>query len=93
MHTLATFLVSFPEFTSIDSAYVHAKLDEAELQIDPDVWGTLETAGHGYLAAHLLALSPFGNTAKLDVSKSVTTTYERHYRRLVGMVTQGIRST
>jgi hypothetical protein len=91
VHTLASFLVSFPEFSATDAPLLTAKLAEAEAQIDPLVWGSRSTAGHGYLTAHLLAMSPFGNAAKLVDKKS--TTYETHYLRLVRIVTAGIRHT
>lgn len=94
MHTLSSFLVSFPEFSdggAPQMALAQAKLDEAALQIDPAVWGVRTNLGHGYLTAHLLAMSPMGNTAKLI--KNDTTTYEIHYLRLVRIVTAGLRST
>jgi hypothetical protein len=91
VHTRASFFVSFPEFSATDVNLVDAKLAEAAAEIDQDVWGDRATAGHGYLAAHLLAMSPFGNAAKL-VDKS-STTYEVHYKRLVRTVTAGIRYT
>jgi hypothetical protein len=94
VHDTTSFFVSFPEFSEGGApqlALVQAKLDEAQLQIDEDVWGDHADAGHGYLTAHLLAMSPMGNTAKLTDGK--TTTYEIHYRRLLGIVAAGIRST
>ncbi len=92
MHTYDTFVVSFEEFSETDRPNVQAKLDEAALDIDQTVWGTRATKGHGYLTAHLLAMSPMGNAAKL-VAKDGTTTYETHYKRLLRIVTAGIRST
>lgn len=91
LHTAATFRTSFPEFTGAPDAYVLAKLNEASRQIDAAIWGTKAIDGEGYLAAHLIALSPFGNKAKLTAVE--TTTYERHYRRLLGIVSCGIRNT
>ncbi len=94
MHTTSSFLVSFPEFADGSApqlALIQAKLDEAELQIDVHVWGTRTNLGHGYLTAHLLAMSPMGNTAKLV--KNDSTTYEQHYNRLLRVVAAGIRST
>ncbi len=94
MHTISTFLVSFPEFSDSSApqlALIQAKLDEAELELDATVWGDRTNSGHGYLTAHLLALSPLGNTAKLV--KGDSTTYWQHYVRLLRKVTAGIRST
>ncbi len=94
MHTRTTFLVSFPEFSEVDTAVVDAKLAEASRRIDASVWGDWENDGHGQLTAHLLANSPLGNAAKL-VAKGdgPKTVYEGEYRRLVRMVGAGIRST
>lgn len=90
-HTPTTFRTSFPEFVRAPDSLIAAKLAEATRQIDPALWGDKFDDGVGYLAAHKLALSPFGNTAKL--TPNTTTTYEIHYRRLLGMVTAGYRST
>jgi hypothetical protein len=90
---LAAFLVLFPEFGEVDDSLVEGKLAEALRSIDADVWGDFADDGQGYLAAHLLALSPMGNAAKLVDGKKNTTTYEGHLRRLQLQVTAGIRST
>lgn len=93
---VATFKTRFPEFGAVDSPLLQAKLDEANRRIDRGLWDAftqpLGDDGQGYLAAHLLALSPFGNAAKM-VAKDGTTTYEKHWRRLMITVTSGIRST
>ncbi len=92
MHTFATFIAAFAEFSETDQAYVQAKLDEAALDIDECVWGTRATVGHGNLTAHLLVMSPYGNGAKL-VEKETKTYYEIRYKALLRAVTAGIRST
>lgn len=92
LHTATTFRASFPEFTSAQTAYIEAKLAEAARQIDQTLWGDKAIDGHGYLSAHLMALSPFGNTAKL-VNADGSTTYDGHYQRLLRIVTSGIRNT
>ncbi len=89
---LAHFLIAFPEFGEADTPLVQAKLDEAAREIDASVWLTRADDGQGYLAAHLLAMSPMGNAAKL-VTKDASTTYETHYKRLLRIVTAGIRTT
>jgi hypothetical protein len=91
LHTSVTFIESFPEFAKAPVALLNAKLAEASRQVDQATWGDKAIDGHGYLTAHLLALSPFGNTAKLTQDSS--TTYETHYRRLLGIVACGIRNT
>jgi hypothetical protein len=74
---------------------VNAKLSEAYQQIDVSVWdtganGPKSGIGQGYLAAHLLALSPFGQGARM-IAKDGKTTYWTHYRNLQRQVCQGFR--
>lgn len=87
--TLATFKVQFPEFANSGDPLLQAHLDAALLEIGP-VWGALADQGQMYLAAHKLALSPYGQNAKM-VAKDGTTTYQVHYQRLVGIVSSGYR--
>ena len=95
MLSRAQFVASFPEFSETDIDVVDAKLAEASRRIDPTVWQQWENDGHGQLAAHLLANSPLGNTAKLNPkdTDAPKTVYEGEYRRLMKMVGAGIRST
>lgn len=87
------FLASFPEFGKGTAlTLVGAKLAEATLQVSPSVWGALTDTGIGYLTAHLLALSPSGQNARM-VAKDGVTTYFTHYRRLQRMVSSGFRVT
>ncbi|MCK6585954.1 MAG: DUF4054 domain-containing protein [Polyangiaceae bacterium] len=86
----ATFRARFPEFNTADDAYVDAKLAEALLQIDASVWGTKADLGQGYLAAHLLAVSPFGQQARLS-SKEGETTYHKVWASLRNSVASGFR--
>lgn len=91
--TLDSFVTQFPEFANTataDAAYVQAVLDAALLEIDLDVWNEKADQGQMYLAAHKLALSPFGNNAQL-VADSKETTYLAHYERLVRQVASGFR--
>jgi hypothetical protein len=84
------FVVQFPEFTNTGVALVEAMLAAAALEIDLEVWAEKATQGQYYLAAHKLALSPYGNNAEM-VTKSGTTTYEAHYAKLVRQVASGFR--
>ncbi len=68
------FLAAYPEFGESSPALVAAKLAEAELQVDAAVCGAQTDIMHGLTTAHLLALSPFGQNARM-VSKEGTTTY------------------
>lgn len=83
--TTGTWRSLFPEFNTAPDQLVQSRLDQAELQIDPAVWGDRAGEGQAYLAAHLLALAPGGQFARL-VSKTGETTYGTRYRDLIPMV-------
>jgi len=91
------FVVQFPEFTNTNVPLVEAMLAAALLEIDTDVWGLKATQGQWYLAAHKLALSPFGNNAKMIPTRKVgdgphgETTYGTHYDTLARQVASGFR--
>jgi hypothetical protein len=89
--TVDAFVLAFPEFSEVDAPYLQSKIDEAGRQIDPNTWGVRADDGQAYLAAHLLALSPLGNAAKL-VAKDGSTTYEKHYKRILTLAAGGFRS-
>jgi len=62
----AEFIVDFPEFDQIAQAYIEVKLAEAEAMLDAEAFGAaLYNIGVGYKAAHLLALSPYGQQLQL----------------------------
>lgn len=86
--TLPAFRVQFPEFASVDDPMVQAWLDAAALEIDQVVWGEKAPQGHMYLAAHKMALSPYGQAARL-AKNATDTTYNDHFTRLVGIVACG----
>jgi hypothetical protein len=85
-------VVQFPEFGAVDTTFLQAHLNAAVLEVDANIWGAKVDQGIMYLAAHKIALSPFGNNAKL-VAKDGTTTYEKHYSRLKLQVSSGFRVT
>ena len=88
---LPAFLTRFPEFRATDTSMVAAALNDAALQIDCTVWGNLAGVGHGYLTAHRLALSPFGQNARMIADDAESTTYKAHFDYLVGLVGSGFR--
>jgi hypothetical protein len=90
--TVETFINAHPEFAGVDVELVELKLADALLYVPAHPWGDFADQGQGLMCAHLLALSPFGNGTAL-VAKDGTTTYEAHWKRLVRIVTAGIRST
>lgn len=73
----AEFILDFPEFAQIGQAYIEVKLAEAEAMLAEEAFGAdgnaLYNVAVGYKAAHLLALSPFGQQLQLtsDDGKSV----------------------
>lgn len=80
--TLAEFVDRFPEFADAPPGLVQAKLDEADRRTPPRVWGVAPARdAQGYLAAHLLAISPFGRDARL-VSDDGATTYGTERARM-----------
>jgi hypothetical protein len=78
--TYASFISARPEFnnTSITQASVEAAIADAEDQIDEEVWGDQTDIGVSLLAAHLVAISPHGQAARL-VAKDGSTTYYKRY--------------
>lgn len=84
MTTRAQFVVQFPEFAATNAPQVEAHLAAAELEIDREVWADKGDQGQMYLAAHKLALSPYGNNAEVVLKNSEPshhgqTTYGVHY--------------
>lgn len=91
-HTATTFRAAFPEFkgdavagTVVPVAFLQRCLDEAEREIDANVWGEDALTGHGYLTAHKLALSPYGRDARLKTDDRKTT-YLTEFERLERIV-------
>lgn len=80
----------FPEFFRAPDGLVQAAIDEAALEVDADVWGDKADTGIGLLAAHKLAVSPFGQAARL-ASEQGESTYGRLYRELRDAVACGLR--
>ncbi len=95
--TLSQFRAKFPEFDAVPDALIQVNLDEAALEIDPDIWDNARVAkspvGNMYLAAHKLTLSPYGQAARLPLqtkrSWGPSTTYRSHYEDLLSQVTCG----
>jgi len=88
---LATFREDFPEFETASDTLVQKVLTKAGEQFDSSVWGTYLQTGHGLLTAHLLAIAPQGQFARLDTDKAQTT-YGAEYQKLLAAVTCCIRT-
>jgi len=88
--SVAEFRAMFPEFPTgtAEDLHVTAKLSAASLNIDADVWGDRARIGGLYLAAHLLATSPFGMAARL-ASADGTSTYGNQYEKWVATIGAG----
>jgi hypothetical protein len=103
------FRAQFPEFNNVSDTLCTAMLSAASLEFDTGVWGvfgqlggpiTKADQGQMYLAAHKLAVSPFGQNAR-TVFKEGTynygtggydrTTYGREFLNLRYSVTSGFR--
>lgn len=97
--TYDSFIEAFPEFEEAKKKLVEAKIAEATRRVDPEVFRTKADDAIGYLAAHLLSMSPFGQHARLipknakPTRDDALTTYEREYRALVRSVASGFRVT
>jgi len=84
------FLARFPEFEEASRTLVEAKIAEADLLHDDAVWGAQADLGRGYKTAELLALSPWGQNARM-VNKDGSTTYGTVWEELQSRVAFGFR--
>lgn len=94
---LVDFRARFPEFNGVGDPTIVTQLADAVVQVDYGVFSTAKgDMAVLYLAAHTLALSPFGNSAKL-VAKEIgknpfqSTTYGTKYLDLCRQVSSGGR--
>lgn len=91
--TRAEFYKQFPEFAALEQSsqgqdLLDAMLAGAALEVNADRWGGMADQGIAYLAAHKLAISPWGNSVRLSPGDG-TSTYGHEYRRMVGLVGLG----
>ena len=78
---ITTFRARFPEFQSLPDATVQDAINRGAAQSDSTIFGDLVDESTGYLAAHFLALSPYGQQSRLS-NATESTTYMLHWRRL-----------
>lgn len=71
LHTLETFRARFPHAPD-DDAILQPVLDDAAERTPPAVWLGLTRQAHGYLAAHMLGLEPYGRDARLKKDEAAT---------------------
>lgn len=70
---LSAFKTRFAEFRTADDTFVQAVLDEAATELNAGEIGGPYDAAHGLLAAHKLAISPFGRAARMLNDKGEST--------------------
>lgn len=80
--TLAAFRVLYPEFVATADATVEAKIAAALARTDTDAFGDDADAAQGLLAAHLLAIAPYGQTSRQEGTDKSSTTYLDEWKRL-----------
>ena len=86
----ADFLARFPEFEPASPSMVEAALGEAVRNVDSEIFADKTDDAVKWKAAHLLAISPFGQQARL-ISKTGETTYGKYFRELSRSSTPGFR--
>jgi len=78
-------------FTATSDDLIQECLDEAAALINATTWGTFRDIGIKCLAAHLLAVEPFGEPARL-VGDLNSTIYGREFKRYQKIATFGFRN-
>ncbi len=88
--TVQRFRKAYPEFKETAEALVQQKLDHADERINDSVFGdNVSIRATMLLAAHLLAISPSGEQARIWVRGSQTTMYQAELNKLIGIYTFG----
>ena len=87
---LDSFLARFPEFEPATEPMIRSAIAEAINNVDASVFKTKTDEGVRWKAAHLLAISPWGQQARM-VSKDGSTTYGMQFHKLARSVTPGFR--
>jgi hypothetical protein len=80
---------AFPEFREADGDLLSSRLTAAIGRVDAEVWGPQWSNGVLMLAAHLLAISPYGQNARLS-AKDGSSTYLAEYERMRLEVSFGV---
>lgn len=85
---LAAFRTRYPEFGNVPDALIEAVLAEALLELNETIFGDMLSTAQGFLAAHKLAVSPYGVGTKL-VNKDGSTSYGVHFDAIVAKTVEG----
>src|SRR4051812_49346462 len=87
---LTQFRTRFPEFDGVADTIIEATLAEALLRLNVTIYGKRIDEAQGYLTAHKLALSPYGQAARL-ATEDGKTTYAVHFKEMQRELTYGFR--
>ena len=83
-------MAEYPEFEPAPEPMVRKKIADATNNVDAAVFKTKTDQAIALKTAHMLALSPFGQQARL-VSKDGATTYGIQFMALARSMTPGFR--
>lgn len=90
MITVQTILDNHPEFFGCPEIMIQTAIDDAIVRVDPNMYLKTVDQAVRLLACHHLALSPYGQQARL-VSADGTTTYKLQFNELRGEAAIGFR--
>ena len=89
------FLERFPQFAEeLDDkgrALIALAIKEAELELNPNLWGELFEAGCFYLAADKLIQTPLGEQMRNPDNPTEKTSFAMEFERLCRCVAMGAR--
>lgn len=88
--TFTTLRVRYPEFVPTPEALITASIVDAELMVDRTVYGSKSDMAVTSYAAHLIAINPLGEMARLD-KKSDKTTYLLAFNAIKRSTAAGFR--
>jgi hypothetical protein len=83
-------ITRFPEFAAADSNLVTACIADAELMVDRVYFGDKADMAVTHYAAHLIAINPLGEMARLD-KKGDKTTYLLSFTAIKRSIGTGFR--
>lgn len=86
-----SFKAAFPEFVNTDNDLITSRITMAQVQVNSTVWGDSYDTGIMLMTAHLLAVSPMGEPARLS-DNSMSTIYLRTFDKMMRQVTFGYRN-
>jgi hypothetical protein len=86
---LAAFRSRFPEFSTCPDATVSAVLTAAATELNSTEIGAPYDEAHGLLAAHKLAISPYGRAARM-LNEQGHSTYEAEFSNVMARAIPGI---